>query len=218
VPKEDRYDDEDDEDEEEDPYGFFKIFGDPNKFLKDFDPSKLFGRREFRDIFKDIFEQIMKQLPKEYQGLSPEDFAKEFMKNKSKFGIKGPIMYGFNVDFTADGKPKVDSFGNIKTEPYSGKPRVKNVREPLVEVNEEQDQIVVIAEIPGVTKEDIELKATTRSLTISTKEKSASRKYYKEVALPTAINSDYARARYTNGILEVKLKKIAEEHTNIQVD
>ena len=60
MPKEDRYDDEDDEDEEEDPYGFFKKFGDPNKFFKDFDPSKLFGRREFRDIFKDIFEPSIK--------------------------------------------------------------------------------------------------------------------------------------------------------------
>lgn len=218
MPKEDKYKDEDDEDDEEDPYGFFKLFGDPNKFFKDLDPTKLFGNREFRDVFKEIFEQILKQLPKEYQGLTPEDFVKEFMKNKDKFGLKGPLFYGFNVNFTPEGKPKIDSFGNIKAEPFSGKPKVKNVREPLVEVNEEKDQVIVIAEMPGVTKEDIEIKATTRSLTISTRQETANRIYYKEISLPTAINSEYARARYTNGILEVKLKKIAEEQTKIKID
>jgi HSP20 family protein len=112
----------------------------------------------------------------------------------------------------------VDSFGNIKPEPYSGKPEVNPLREPLIEVNEEEDQIIVVAEMPGVSKEDVEIKATSRTLTISTKPDSLAKKYHKEVELPAAINSDYAKARIQNGILEVKLKKINERHKDIKVD
>ena len=216
MPKEDENEDEDeDEDEYKDPFDIFKMFGDPNKFIKNIDPNKLFGSKEFQRIFKQIFKQIMSNLPDDLRGLSPEELMREFTKNKSKFGF--PIMYGFNINIGPDG-PTIDSFGNVKAKPYSGEPEVKKVREPLTEVNEEGDQIIVICEMPGVTREEIELKATTRSLTISTRSMDKGRNYYKEVELPSPINSDYAKARYTNGILEVKLKKIDEKQTNIKID
>lgn len=208
-----RKNEDDDEDEDEEPFDFFKFFEDPSKFM--IDPNKLFKNKDFKNLFQDIFNKILKNLPPEFQNLSPEDIVKEFMKNKSKFGF--PIMYGFNVNIGPDGRPIVDSFGNIEPISPSGKPVVKNKREPLVEVNEEEDGIIVIAEMPGVEREDIELKATSRSITISTKE-DASRHYYKEVELPTAIDSDYAKARYSNGILEIELKKIDEKHKKIKID
>jgi HSP20 family protein len=218
MTKKDDYDEEDDEDSFDDPFNFFKHLGDPNKIFKNIDPSKLFNSKEFQEIFKEIFKQIAHNLPKELQGLSPEDIMKEFMKNRDKFGFKGPIMYGFNINFGQDGKPIVDSFGNIKKTPYSSKPKVKQAREPLVEVNEDGNNIIVIAEMPGVTRDDIELKASARSITIKTKEGIPGRKYYKEVDLPAIIDSNYAKARYTNGILEITLKKIDEKHTNIKID
>jgi HSP20 family protein len=212
---EDDYDD--DEDDIDDPLDIFKYFKDPNGIFKNFDPSKIFESKEFNNIFKQIFDQVYKNLPKEFQNMSPEEFLKEFTKNKSKFGVKGPFTYGFRFDFGKDGKPIVEPFGNIKKEKYTGKPEVKKDRDPLVEVSEVEDNIIVIAEMPGVTKEDIELKATSQSLTISTK-KDAVRAYYKEINLPSAINSDYAKARYTNGILEVELKKLDQKQTKIKVD
>jgi len=214
----DENDEEDEEDEFNDPFDFFKHLGDPNKIFKNIDPSKLFNSKEFQNIFKEIFKQIASNLPKELQGMSPEEVMKEFMKNRDKFGFKGPIMYGFNINFGQDGKPIVDSFGNIKKTPYSSKPKVDKEREPLVEVSEDGKNIIVIAEMPGVTRDDIELKATPRSITIKTKEGVVGRKYYKEVDLPAVIDSNYAKARYTNGILEITLKTIDEKQTNIKVD
>lgn len=221
MPKRDDYDDEDDEDNEDNPFNFFKSFGDPNKFFSDpkkffIDPNKLFKSKDFRKLFKEIFEKMIKNLPPELQNLSPEDLMKEFTKNRSKFGFF-PITYGFNINIGKDGRPTIDSFGNVKAKPYSGKPEVKSKREPLVEVNEEEDHIIVIAEIPGVDRDDIELKATSHSLTIATK-KTARMQYYKEVDFSSAINSDVANARYVNGILEVRLKKIDEKHRNIKID
>ncbi|MFX1374474.1 MAG: archaeal heat shock protein Hsp20 [Promethearchaeota archaeon] len=224
MPRRDEYEDEDedDEDEEQDPFDFIKQFGDPSKIFSEpnkffIDPKKLFNSKQFRQLFNDIFEKIFKNLPPEFQNLSPEDLMREFRKNKSKFGLNSPIMYGFNVNIGPDGKPTIDSFGNIKPEPVSGDPVVKSKREPLIDVSEEKDQIIVIAEMPGVDRNDIELEATSDSLVISTKE-SANRHYYKKVKLTSAINSDVAKARYTNGILEVRLKKIDEKRTNIQID
>jgi HSP20 family protein len=208
---EDEYDDEKEEDEYEDFLDRFKDLGDPSKLFGNFDPAKLFNSKEFQKMFKEIFKQLAKNLPKELQGLSPEEITREFMK-------KGPIMYGFNIGFGPDGKPIMDSFGNLEKEPISGKRKVRETREPLVEVNEDQDQIIVIAEMPGVSKEDIELNATNRSLTISTEKIVFGRSYFKEIDLPTAINSDYAKARYTNGILEVKLKKLKEKGKPIDIE
>ncbi len=209
MPRRDEEDDED-EDDIESPFDFFKFFE---------DPDKIFKSKQFKNIFKDVLEKLLKGLPSEFKNLSPEEMIKYFMENKDKFPWgAGPYIAGFNLKFGPDGKPIMDSFGNIKPEPYSGKPKVKPMREPLVEVNEEGDQIIVIAEIPGATKEDVEIKATSRSLTISTKEDSLSIKYYKEIELPTPINSEYAKARLQNGILEVKLKKLDEQHKNIRVD
>ncbi len=207
----DDYDDEDDEDKYEDFMNKFKGIGDPSKIFGNFDPAKLFNSKEFQKMFKEIFNQLAKNLPKELQGLSPEEITREFMK-------KGPIMYGFNMGFGPDGKPIMNSFGNLEKEPISGERKVRKTREPLVEVNEEEDQIILIAEMPGVNKEDIELNATNTSITISTEKIVSGRSYFKEIDLPAPINSDYAKARYTNGILEVKLKKLKEKGKSIDIE
>ena len=207
----DEYDDEDEEDEYEDFLNRFKDLGDPSKIFRNFDPAKLFNSKEFQKMYKEIFKQLAKNLPKELQGLSPEEITREFMK-------KGPIMYGFNIGFGPDGKPIMDSFGNLEKEPISGQRKVRKTREPLVEVNEDQDQIIVIAEMPGVSKEDIELNATNRSITISTEKIVSGRSYFKEIDLPAAIDSDYAKARYTNGILEVRLKRLKEKGKPIDIE
>lgn len=210
----DDYDDEDEEDEEDEYNDFsnmFKGLGDPSKIFGNFDPAKLFNSKEFQKMFREIFNQLAKNLPKELQGLSPEEITREFMK-------KGPIMYGFNMGFGPDGKPIMNSFGNLEKEPISGERKVRKTREPLVEVNEEEDQIILIAEMPGVNKEDIELNATNTSITISTEKIVSGRSYFKEIDLPAPINSDYAKARYTNGILEVKLKKLKEKGKSIDIE
>jgi len=221
MSRKDDYDDEDEKDNEDEDVNFFDVFkgfGDPNNPFRNLDPAKLFNSKEFQKIFKGIFKQMSKSFPKDLQGLSPEEIAKEFMKNRSKFGTKGPFIYGFNFGIGPDGKPIMGSFGNIEKEPISGETKVRKNREPLVEVNEEGDHIIVVAEMPGVNKEDIELNATNRSITISTQKDISGISYFKEIDLPAAINQDYAKARYTNGILEVRLKKIKEKGKPIDIE
>lgn len=204
--------DEDDEDKKDDVFDIFDVFNNPNK---------IFQSKQFRNLFEEIFGKLMKNMPPEFQGLSPEDIKKELLRNKDKFGLKGPFMYGFNINIGPDGMPKIDSFGNIGPKGAGAgrtEAEVKESREPLVEVNEEKDHITVIAEMPGIEKKDIEIKATSHSLTISSRSNAIGRNYYKDIELPAMIDSNVAKARYQNGILEIQLKKIAEKQTDIKIE
>lgn len=78
-------------------------------------------------------------------------------------------------------------------------------REPLVDIFDEGDSIKVMAEIPGVEKDDVNLEVAEDLLTI--KVDTSTRKYYKEVKLPTVVERETVESTYRNGILEVKLKK-----------
>ena len=139
---------------------------------------------------------------------------------QDQFGAAGgsPFMTGFNINFGSNGKPVIKSFGNLRPKKNTKEPEATNVREPLVDVNEDEEYVIIVAEMPGVQKEDIEIKSSTSSVTITTKKKSNVRKYYKEVDLPSPIDSERAKARLKNGILEVKLKKLSDEQKEIKLD
>jgi HSP20 family protein len=178
----------------------------PGGFTGDF--SKM--NEYFTKFFADIFKQIRFD-PDKYPNMTPEKL-KEAM-SKGDMGLRGPFLFGMNMKIGPDGKPYLDSFGNIKPKNESDA-EVKDERDPLVDVYEEDGQIVVVAEVPGVKKEDIELRASPRELEILAEgEENAphSRKYHKIISLPGEINPDVAKARYQNGILEVKLTKINEK-------
>ncbi|AKG90790.1 Molecular chaperone {small heat shock protein} [Geoglobus ahangari] len=111
-----------------------------------------------------------------------------------------PIVRGFSIRIGPDGKPEIREFGT--------KPTIKediDQRKPLVDVIETDEEIQVIAEMPGVNKEDIELSASETKLEI--KAEGENRKYYEVVDLPDEVDPDSAKARYNNGVLEVVLKK-----------
>jgi HSP20 family protein len=62
----------------------------------------------------------------------------------------------------------------------------------------------VVADVPGVPKENIDVKVTERTVTIKAQNE---RKYYKVVELPVEVVPESAKASYKNGVLEIRLKK-----------
>jgi len=119
-----------------------------------------------------------------------------------KFGEKVKGIYGINIRTLAGGEPKVETFGNIKKTPKG--PVVEEVREPIVDVFDEKDYVMIVAEIPGVREEDvnIEVKGDILKLSAVTGDK----KYSKEVLLPSKVTSK-PEITYKNGVLEIKIKK-----------
>ena len=120
----------------------------------------------------------------------------------------GPFVYGYSVKMGPDGKPVVREFGNIKSGPGGDGEQPLNLqdqREPLVDVIDEDGQIRVVAELPGVDKEDIHLCVEERTLIIEVED--PERRYFKRLDLPCEIDCASSRSTYRNGVLETTLKK-----------
>ena len=118
-----------------------------------------------------------------------------------KKGMKG--VFGFSVKTMEGGRPVVEPFGNIRKTPKG--PKVEEEREPITDVFNEKDEVVVIAEMPGISEEGISLELKGDILEIKAVGKD--RKYHKEVLLPAKAKPETLESSYKNGILEIKIKK-----------
>jgi HSP20 family protein len=115
-------------------------------------------------------------------------------------GARG--VYGVSIR-TMAGKPVIETFGNIR-ETTKG-PVVEEVREPIVDVFDEEDHILVIAELPGVSEDKIKIEVTGDILNLTASD--TDKKYAKEILLPSKVNPQSLKTTYKNGILEITLKK-----------
>jgi HSP20 family protein len=175
-----------------------------------------FGPWSFPDI-----EEMMKEMEKEFMQFKdiekqvPKDLIRE---QKSQDGSVrreiGPIVYGYSMTIGPDGKPVIREFGNVKRgdEPLKG---ITEKREPLVDVVDGEKQVRIIAEIPGVRKEDIDMHVDGRTLTITVN--AENRKYEKQLQLPETAAVEGAKSSYNNGILEITFQKRPSEGTGVKL-
>ncbi len=173
--------------------------------------SPFFNNWGFDDIDK-MFEEMEKMMEDEFKTFTsriPKDYVRERkMPDGSTAREWGPFVYGYSVKLGSDGKPEIREFGNVKPT-KGGLPQVQQEREPLVDVVETDGEIHVVAELPGVDKNEIKLSGTEDSLTIEVD--NPQRKYYKEVKLPSKVRVTEAKTGYKNGVLEVTFPKLTDE-------
>lgn len=114
------------------------------------------------------------------------------------------IYYGYQLNVGPDGKPHVKEFGNVR--PTRRGTFELGSRQPFVEtlVDDKENVLKVVAEMPGVQREDIEIEVRENSLSIKAQNKD--RNYDTEVPLETPVDANETKASYNNGVLEVKLK------------
>ena len=98
---------------------------------------------------------------------------------------------------------------------------------PALDVYEEKDDVVVKAELPGMTKDDIEVDISDSHLTLKGEKKkeekieeedyfACERSYggfHRSVELPRDVQADKVKASFKNGILEIRLPKTEEAKT-----
>ncbi|MBI1902686.1 MAG: Hsp20/alpha crystallin family protein [Planctomycetia bacterium] len=127
-----------------------------------------------------------------------------------EFGPGGKLrgVYGISIR-TALGPEgerefKVEPFGNVggKT---SGGEVISDVCEPLVDVHEEDDHVLVVAEIPGVSKKDLEVTLSSQGLIVDAER--GDKRYHKEVPLPEAFATGTVEWTCRNGILTAQVKR-----------
>ena len=115
--------------------------------------------------------------------------------------LKGIYGFTFKVGL-GDDRPHVEPFGNIRQDRESGRTVVQEVREPVVDVFEEEDHILVVAEMPGVSVEDVQITVEDDLLTISAER--GDKKYRKEVLLPANSTREKTQVTCNNGVVEIK--------------
>lgn len=122
-------------------------------------------------------------------------------------GGKAKGMYGFNIRTLANGTAKVEHIGHVVKKTPKG-PVVEEVREPIADVFDEDDHILVVVELPGIEESDIKIDISGDIVTLSAER--GEKKYSKEVLLPCKVDEKSLTSSYKNGILEIKLERLKE--------
>lgn len=145
--------------------------------------------------FLDIADKLAREAPAE-------------IRREGRIGAPGErgttAVYGFSVKVGSGGRPVVETFGNVREEAGTG-PVVDEVREPMVDVFDEGEVLVVVAEMPGVSEEDVAYEVSGDILRLSGA--AEDRRYHKELLLPTPVDESRVSRSYKNGILELRLWK-----------
>ena len=115
---------------------------------------------------------------------------------------RGTGVFGFRMRVGPDSDPEIEPFGNIRATRSGAE--LTATREPLVDVFDEGDEIVIAAEGPGAGADDVAIRVDGDVLTINTR---GALGFAKEVPLPHPVNADRIRKTCKNGVLEVRLAK-----------
>ncbi len=106
---------------------------------------------------------------------------------------------------------------------------------PALDVYENEDHVVVKAEIPGLTKKDVQVKITGTSLTLTGEKKKEEEvkeddysysersygKFSRTLSLPCEVQSDKGKATFKDGVLEVRIPKTEEakkRHVTVKIE
>jgi HSP20 family protein len=100
---------------------------------------------------------------------------------------------------------------------------------PTLDVYEQKDDVIVKAEIPGLTKDEIDISLDGNILTIKGEKKKEEEvkdeDYYRcertygafsrSIELPVTVQTDKVNASFKNGVLEIRMPKTEEAKKNV---
>lgn len=84
---------------------------------------------------------------------------------------------------------------------------IERVEEPKTNVFEKMDNLVIMAELPEVKKEDIHWEVSSDIFTIRAQDRFSSRKYMKEMLLPFVVDEADVQTGYREGIFEISFHR-----------
>lgn len=174
---------------------------------------RFFGRRGFFDEMFRGFDEMRREMERGFEDMGkdvPKNLIREYTTSDgSKVREVGPVVYGYSMTIGPDGKPKVREFGNVKRSKFGiggiNRPEVTSDMEPLVDVTTTDNEVKVIVEMPGVSKEKIKINAYNN--TVEVRSEDPQRRYHQTIEIPSETNIETATSSYKNGILEITFKK-----------
>ncbi len=122
---------------------------------------------------------------------------------------------------------------NKMFEEFTRMPEFREVRLTMpVDVIDEGEQIRIVADVPGFSKEDIEVYFEDGDLIIKAERKEETEekgrdyirrerkmgKFYRRIPLPADVDTEGVKARYTNGVLEITLPRRRKDRKTIPIE
>lgn len=154
----------------------------------------------FRSLFTGLGELIEKVGTLAEKGEELKRSHEILGKGQEK-GFKG--VYGISVKVgLGDRDIKVEPFGNIRRDTETGEAEVQEIREPVADVFEEKDHLLVVAEMPGIGVKDVRIQVKDDLLTIDAAKDD--KKYRKEILLPRSYPREKMAISCNNGIVRIK--------------
>jgi HSP20 family protein len=160
------------------------------------------------------FDDIQDELER-LGDLIDETMQKAFENSADKVPVRRNRVKGFSVKTDSKRKPKLREFDSRQS---LDEEEFYDEMEPLVDVIEDDVSLVVLAALPGVKKDAIDLRVTPSCLRISVETDEF--EWCDELNLPAKVKPKSAFASYKNGVLEVKLnksKKVVRNNDRIPV-
>lgn len=99
-------------------------------------------------------------------------------------------------------------------------------RRPCCDILERENEFVLLVDLPGFSKKDVEIEVGDRYVTIRAEKKEGEyiarervRSFYRRIELPDEIKEGEAKAKLRNGVLEITLpRKEGKKGRRIKVD
>jgi len=183
---------------------------DINKLFKDFGLDEMFN--DFEDISRSFTEDIEAEMSRIDEAIRSGELNGDWdFKKIDKPGVKGYVVYGrFASDRPFDPMNPLTPFEPV--DPWKRPPMpsrlgisdevAKDVREPVVDVFEDEKARRVYVELPGEEKSNIQLNITDGKIEVKAKN------FYKMIKVPTTDTEiEKASSKYKNGVLEITIPK-----------
>lgn len=187
-------------------------------------------RRSFEDIWNFGFDDVFRALN--------EEFNLQSQSNKMDYRENGPITFGYSMRIGPDTnyQPEIRQWGNLNDyrqkkglpeidTPFFNRlipqiPSESNKSDRFVDIIDEEDTLKIIVEVPGFTKENLNIEINEDKQSIALTGEVGNRKIDETISLPSKIEAKQTKSTIHNGVLEILVKKItkAEKRQKIKIE
>ncbi len=161
------------------------------------DRDNPFDDEPFEDVFEQVFEQMNEMM--------------------EQMGMEGSFE-GFRMTNRPGEEPNFERFGEGgNANPFAGFQGFEEANTRThVDVLDEGDVVRVVADLPGVGKDEITVAVSGDELKIQAS--GDDREYDERVALPSAVDEDSGEGTYNNGVLEVTFEKVESGENDKEIE
>jgi HSP20 family protein len=166
------------------------------------------GQSIFEDIDREFaeVEDLLSRMFKTVRDTGPSTTAS---------AANSPYYYGYQITIGSDGGPKIRKFGNVKST-AKGLVEQSGVRQPFADtvLDEKENTLRITAEMPGVNREDIKISINDGYVSILAER--GDKKYDASIPVSVNLEESSAKAAYSNGILDLKIKLKETSKTKVK--